>query len=209
MSKSNNLTDFLTGIADAIRAKKGTTETINPQDFETEIANLSSGGSSENKLLQLVNGQLSELTAEDLAGATQIADYAFSENASLEKVVLPETCLSVGSNAFYSCLSLTEVTISNSVTTIGEFAFNNCEGLNVLTIGSSVQTIGNAAFKSIGMGVDTATITILATIPPTIQSTTFNQAMIQKIIVPSGTLATYKAATNWSKYASKLQEATA
>lgn len=35
-----NLTELLQAIADAIRTKKGTTETINAQDFPTEIANL-------------------------------------------------------------------------------------------------------------------------------------------------------------------------
>lgn len=39
-SKANNLTAFLTGIANALRAKKGTTELINPQDFESEITNI-------------------------------------------------------------------------------------------------------------------------------------------------------------------------
>ena len=38
-SKASNLTAFLTGIANALRAKKGTTELINPQDFESEITN--------------------------------------------------------------------------------------------------------------------------------------------------------------------------
>lgn len=37
MSKENNLTDFLTDVADAIREKKGTSEKINPQDFSEEI----------------------------------------------------------------------------------------------------------------------------------------------------------------------------
>ena len=45
MSKTDNLTDFLTDIANAIREKKGTAEKINPQDFSTEIANLQGGGS--------------------------------------------------------------------------------------------------------------------------------------------------------------------
>lgn len=40
MSKSNNLTDFLVDIADTIRAEKGTTNPINPQDFSTEIGNI-------------------------------------------------------------------------------------------------------------------------------------------------------------------------
>ena len=46
MAKNNNLTDFLTDVADAIRAKKGTTEPINPQDFSSEIASIESGGGS-------------------------------------------------------------------------------------------------------------------------------------------------------------------
>jgi hypothetical protein len=44
MAKNNNLTDFLTDVADAIRAKKGTTAKINPQDFSSEIASISTGG---------------------------------------------------------------------------------------------------------------------------------------------------------------------
>ena len=40
MSKSDNLTDFLTDVADAIREKKGTTEKINPQDFSDEIKSI-------------------------------------------------------------------------------------------------------------------------------------------------------------------------
>lgn len=44
MAKNDNLTDFLTDIADAIRAKKGTTGLINPQDFSNEIASIESGG---------------------------------------------------------------------------------------------------------------------------------------------------------------------
>ena len=43
MSKANNLKDFLTDLADAIRAKKGSTDLINPQNFSAEIAALSGG----------------------------------------------------------------------------------------------------------------------------------------------------------------------
>ena len=43
MSKADNLKDFLTDVADAIRAKKGSTDLINPQNFSSEIASLSGG----------------------------------------------------------------------------------------------------------------------------------------------------------------------
>ena len=48
MAKNNNLQDFLTDIANAIREKKGTTEKINPQDFAIEIANLTGGEETSN-----------------------------------------------------------------------------------------------------------------------------------------------------------------
>jgi surface protein len=40
MAKNNNLTDLLTDVADAIRAKKGTYAPINPQDFYAEIVSI-------------------------------------------------------------------------------------------------------------------------------------------------------------------------
>lgn len=40
MAKNNNLSDFLTDIADAIREKKGTNEPINAQNFSSEILSI-------------------------------------------------------------------------------------------------------------------------------------------------------------------------
>lgn len=48
MAKNNNLTDFLTDVANAIRSKKGTTAKINPQDFSSEIASISTEGGGGN-----------------------------------------------------------------------------------------------------------------------------------------------------------------
>ena len=44
MAKTNNLTDFLTDVADAIREKEGSTEAINPQAFSQRILALQTGG---------------------------------------------------------------------------------------------------------------------------------------------------------------------
>lgn len=46
MAKNDNLTDFLTDVANAIRKKKGTTDPINPQNFSDEIASIKGGGAS-------------------------------------------------------------------------------------------------------------------------------------------------------------------
>ena len=44
MAKSNNLKDFLTDVADAIRSKTGESGLINPQDFSARIASIQTGG---------------------------------------------------------------------------------------------------------------------------------------------------------------------
>lgn len=43
MAKTNNLTDFLTDLADGIRAKKGITAAIDPQNFRSEIESIETG----------------------------------------------------------------------------------------------------------------------------------------------------------------------
>ena len=42
MAKNNNLTDFLTDLANTIRTKKGYTSTVklNPQNFSSEISSI-------------------------------------------------------------------------------------------------------------------------------------------------------------------------
>ena len=47
MAKNDNLKDYLTDLADAIREKKGTSGPINPQDFASEIASIETSGGSD------------------------------------------------------------------------------------------------------------------------------------------------------------------
>lgn len=46
MARTNNLTDFLTDVATAIKTKKGDNSPINASDFDTEIENLPTGGTT-------------------------------------------------------------------------------------------------------------------------------------------------------------------
>lgn len=294
MAKNNNLTDFLTGVADAIRAKKGTFSTINPQDFESEIETIQTGvdtadatataadiragktayvneekvegsiqdyngesepASGKSLFARMVDRSITEVTAEDLAGITKIGIYAFYYIKTLANVTIPNGVTTIGMSAFQNCTNLMNVTIPNSVTIIRTGAFKNCSVLREITIPNSVKTleselftychnlnnitIPNGIFEISGYmftsctnltlitipdsvtrigpqafydcSTDTelgGTYAILATTPPTIHSNTFQYAKINKIIVPAGTSAAYKAATNWSALADKIEEAT-
>ena len=67
MAKNNNLTDFLTGVADAIRTKKGTTALINPQNFETEISSITTAAEKpeQEKTVDLAMGSGNQVVTPD------------------------------------------------------------------------------------------------------------------------------------------------
>ena len=166
----------------------------------------SSGGSSD-KLAKLVDGTITILTAKDLAGATQIRSYSFRECSSLTRITIPDGVTSIGTYAFEACHSLTSVTIPDGVTTLGIYAFYNCSSLTSITIPDSVTSISGYSLR-IGSSTNKAVIRMKPTTPPQIKSSSFDKNNLEKIIVPKGTGATYKAATNWSALADYIQEAT-
>ena len=60
---------------------------------------------------------------------TNIYKEAFRDNDKITEVIFPETLLTIGDYAFYSCSNLTSVIISDSVTSIGSDAFKLCSKL--------------------------------------------------------------------------------
>lgn len=61
MAKNDNLTDYLVDLADGIRAKKGTTDPINPQDFRKEIESISASGGESEERIYISHTELSKL----------------------------------------------------------------------------------------------------------------------------------------------------
>lgn len=136
------LTDFLTGIANAIRTKKCTTDTILASDFANEITNLPSGGGD---LAGIVSGTATSVTIPD--GATAIRDYAFYNYTNLTSVVIPNGVTSIGISAFFGCSNLVgEITIPNTVTSIGNAAFYGCSKITHVTLPNNITRIEQNSF---------------------------------------------------------------
>ena len=120
----------------------------------------------------------------------------------ITNVEIPDSVTSIGMMAFQLCRGLTSVTIGNSVTSIGDYAFYDCRSLTSITIPDSVTSIGQGAFQNCS---GLTSITVEATTPPTLGSQSFDNTNNCPIYVPSASVDTYKAATNWSNYASRIQ----
>lgn len=225
MSKLTVEDTSLVAVADAIRTKGGTTDTlVFPDGFVDAIGNIQSGG-GENYLVGLLNGTLTNITADMLAGCTKLSDYAFY-NSNIISIVIPESVTTFGSSLFYDCTKLTNIVLPESATSITNGSFYQCNSLTSIDfIPESVTTIGNSTFRYCNNIADVVipknvtsigtyafyynsaltTITLKPTTPPTIQSSTFSNCKnIKTIKVPSASLSAYRSATNWSSFSSKM-----
>ena len=226
MSIATELTRIQTAKADiksAIEAK-GVTVPSNAliDDYDTYIAQISGGGGS-NDLKDLLEKDITSVDIPD--GTTKIGSYAFIECTSLASVSIPNSVTRIENDAFNTCSSLTSITIPNNVTSIGNGAFAYCTGLTSVSIGTGVTNIGPQAFRGCS-GLTSVTIpsnvtvisqqafqgcthltsvTVEATTPPTLGTNAFDNTNNCPIYVPSSSVNAYKAATNWSTYASRIQ----
>ena len=146
---------------------------------------------------------LSSITIPD--GVTSIGDNTFDSCSSLSSITIPDGVTSIRGYAFYNCSSLSSITIPDGVTSIRNNTFDSCYSLSSITIPDGVTSIGDNTFSRC-YGV--AEYHLKPTTPPTISNTNaFNKIPSDCIIyVPKGCLETYQNATNWTTYASHIQE---
>lgn len=188
--KLTYLEDTKTAIGNAIAAKGGSVTGKTFRQYATEISNLPSGGSGT-----------------PIAESVDVSDYTggttFDFLGQLTDVNWPSGIESIGFYSFSHCSGLTSVTIPNSVTSIGGDAFRSCSGLTSVIIPNSVTIIDNYAFINCS-GLES--ITIEATAPPTLSGTgAFSNTNNCPIYVPAKSVRAYKASTNWSKFANRIQ----
>lgn len=78
---------------------------------------------------------------------TDIKDYAFSGNTSLETMVIPNNISSLGTYAFSGCSSLQDVSIGRGITKLPNSIFYNCGALHSIVIPNTINLIGDNTFN--------------------------------------------------------------
>lgn len=149
----------------------------------------------------LIDRSVTEFTIPN--GITEIGTSAFYSCKGLTSINIPNGIIKIGMSAFYGCTGLVNIIIPNSITNIGMTAFTGCTELVEINIPDNVTNIGNSAFRDC---LKLISITIRAITPPTLGTNSFsNISPNAKIYVPVESVDAYKAATNWSTYASIIE----
>ena len=153
----------------------------NPLCDEVYLPNLTSldSGAFQTTGIKRITS-LGSITA--IPGGTNIG--CFQQCRSLVSVVIPSTVTELGLGTFNSCVSLESVEVPAAVTNMGNYTFYNCTSLQY--------------------------VIMRPTTPPTIGKIGVFGGTSHPIYVPYSSdhsiLNAYKAATNWSGYASRIFE---
>lgn len=123
----------------------------------------------------------------------------------LERMIFPARIIRIPGSMFYEGACLKTAHLPPQIIAIGSSSFYNCKSLSSVWVPETVTSIGAQAFYGASNVLE---YHMLPTNPPSLASTNVFNGMASDCIiyVPRGRLATYKSATNWSTYASKMQE---
>ena len=143
MSKVLITESILSGIADAIREKDGSTAKITPANMATQIANIPTGGGGTDDVAAAIVSRT--ITEYESQSAKNVGIRAFSACSSLTSVSLP-ACTSVREYAFYSCSGLTSVSLP-ACTSVGKYAFGDCSSLTSIDL-PACTSVGRDAFDA-------------------------------------------------------------
>lgn len=173
-----------------------------------------------NKNIQSVNDLRYFTNLTELRGNAGRSDAfgAFASCTNITSAILPASLYRVGDDAFiYTSLSsinldniryigkdalkgtqLTSIVLNNCIS-IGTTAAYNISTLVYVDLPSTITSIDKNAFASTPSKV----VVCRALTPPTVGSS--GMGFISKIYVPNDSLDTYKSASYWSSYASKIE----
>lgn len=135
------------------------------------------------------------------SGVTKLRLYGLYRT-KFKSVTIPDTVRS-SADREYSFLNgdtaLTHIDFGSGLDRIDEMFCNGCTALTTVTIPSQIVRINYHAF---GSCTSLSEIIVEATVPPTLIEPFYGCTALTAIKVPAASVEAYKAAANWSNYAS-------
>lgn len=147
-----------------------------------------------------------------------IENSAFERSLQVDSLILPESLKNVGNDAFFGCsinhlvfpknwtnipyafrwCYLPNLEIPNTIKTIEGGAFYSCSGFSTITLPDSLEILATATFENCSQ---LKIIKCLSKLPPIlIGLNPFQGTPIALVIVPTGSVATYKASDSWKLF---------
>lgn len=137
------------------------------------------------------------------SGITDIGAYMISDFRCMKNIVIPYSFSKLFKHMLYGSSGLRHIAIPDTVTSILDYAFINCYVLHSIKFPSGLTSIGGTAFSACYSAME-FDFTDCQSVP-TLGTTAFSGINAQaKILVPASLYSTWKAATNWSAYASYI-----
>ncbi len=164
----------LTSVADAIRAKGGTSAALEwPSGYVDAVDAIPTGITPTGTISIAQNGtydvtdyasasvnvsgddgsfkgviERTAVTPTLPSNLTSIGAYASHSCSSLALTSLPSGVTSIGTYAFYGCSNLALTSLPSNLTSIDAYAFCNCSNLALTSLPSGVTSISNNAFHN-------------------------------------------------------------
>lgn len=103
MARTDTLGNFLTDVADAIREKKGTTDTIQASNFDTEIASIEGGGKYTPRYISFYSYDGTELNEEfNNLDTSRVTDFSYMFDTCNSLTEIPQLDTSNGTKFYYT-----------------------------------------------------------------------------------------------------------
>ena len=185
------------------------TATITLKDSQNKTIAIAVTVKAKNDIFEVDGNGVVTLKANAIAkgaitiptNATAVGQALFRSNLAVTSVNFSNVT-KIGASACFGTTNLTSITL-NKVEEIEATAFAN-SGLTELTLPATIKTIARTAFTNC-KGL--TKVTVLATIPPTVQANTFNGINADAVLyVPKGKKADYEAQANWKSKFKEIRE---
>lgn len=106
--------------------------------------------SDDEAIIDSYNGSLSTVEIPSVIEGfpvVEIDEWAFFNNQSIEKVILPDSVRTIGYGAFSDCTNLKEIDLGEGLTYLGQAAFISCSSLETVVLPESLTEMGGSVFS--------------------------------------------------------------